>query len=94
MCTLTEEWMIDAAVRRRHLLTVHIRELACGVRFGQSDVRQSGRWCNGGCRDDSAVFGLGTGPGGRGEGEEWRWDYMAANLRSFKVSGASQDLVG
>ena len=68
MCTLIEEWMMDAAVRRRHLLTVHIRELACGVRFGQSGVRQSGRWCNGECRDDSAVFGLGTGPGGGGKG--------------------------
>jgi hypothetical protein len=88
--------MIDAAVWRRHILTVHIRELACGVRFGQSGVRQSDRWCNGGYRDDSAVFGLGTGPGGgaRGEGEEWRWDGMAANLRSFRVSGASQDLLG
>lgn len=31
---------------------------------------------------------------GRGEGEEWRWDSMAANLRSFTVSGASQELVG
>jgi hypothetical protein len=29
-----------------------------------------------------------------GRGEDWRWDRMAANLRSFRVSGASQDLVG
>jgi hypothetical protein len=71
MCTLTEEWMIDAAVRRRHLLTVHIRELACGVRFGQSGVCQSGRWCNtvmAGAETIRLCLGWGLVRGGGGKG--------------------------
>ena len=50
--------------------------------------------------DDSAMadaetirLGLG-GDWSGGRGEDWRWDRMAANLRSFRVSGASQDRVG